>query len=112
MCQQDRCRSVSHSLDTPGRTEYGRATRGMRPEPRAPTPPAESPIKEVNAWWSRWSTCSRYCTRQQLAEAVELVAQGRIRPVITRVCQLEEADEVLRSIERMELVGRACAMLP
>jgi len=40
------------------------------------------------------------------------VAQGRIRPVITRVCQLEEADEVLRSIERMELVGRACAMLP
>ena len=57
-------------------------------------------------------TGSRYCTRQQLAEAVELVAQGRIRPVITRVCQLEEADEVLRSIERMELAGRACAMLP
>jgi len=56
-------------------------------------------------------TGSRYCTRQQLAEAVELVAQGRIRPVITRVCQLEEADEVLRSIERMELAGRACAML-
>jgi propanol-preferring alcohol dehydrogenase len=57
-------------------------------------------------------TGSRYCTRQQLAEAVELVAQGRIRPVINRVCKLEEADEVLRSIERMELAGRACAMLP
>jgi propanol-preferring alcohol dehydrogenase len=57
-------------------------------------------------------TGSRYCTRQQLAEAVELVARGRIRPVITRVCQLEEADEVLRSIERMELAGRACAILP
>src|SRR5262249_30117727 len=57
-------------------------------------------------------TGSRYCTRQQLAEAVELVAQGRIRPVITRVGQLEEADEVLRRIERMELAGHACVMLP
>jgi alcohol dehydrogenase, propanol-preferring len=57
-------------------------------------------------------TGSRYCTRQQLAEAVELVAQGRVRPVVTRICQLEEANEVLNSIERMELAGRACAMLP
>ena len=57
-------------------------------------------------------TGSRYCTRQQLAEAVELVAQGRIRPVITRVCQREEADEVLRRIESMALAGRACAVLP
>lgn len=57
-------------------------------------------------------TGSRYCTRQQLAEAVELVVQGRIRPVVTRICNLDEADEVLRSIERMELAGRACAVLP
>ncbi len=57
-------------------------------------------------------TGSRYCTRQQLAEAVELVVQGRIRPVVTRICNLDEADEVLRSIERMELAGRACAILP
>ena len=57
-------------------------------------------------------TGSRYCTRQQLAEAVELVAQGRIRPVITRVCQREEADEVLRRIESLALAGRACAVLP
>ncbi|MFQ5860716.1 MAG: alcohol dehydrogenase catalytic domain-containing protein [Dehalococcoidia bacterium] len=57
-------------------------------------------------------TGSKYCTRQQLAEAVELVAQGRIRPVVTRTCTLEEADEVLQSIERMETVGRACVVLP
>jgi propanol-preferring alcohol dehydrogenase len=56
-------------------------------------------------------TGSRYCTRQQLVEAVELVAQGRVRPAVTRICQLEEADEVLRSIERMELAGRACAVV-
>ena len=47
-----------------------------------------------------------------MAEEVELVARGRIRPIVTRICQLEEADAVLRSIERMELAGRACAVLP
>jgi 2-desacetyl-2-hydroxyethyl bacteriochlorophyllide A dehydrogenase len=57
-------------------------------------------------------TGSRYCARHELAEAVELVAQGRIRPTITRPCRLDEADAVLRSIERMELAGRACAVLP
>ena len=57
-------------------------------------------------------TGSRYCSRQELAEAVELVAQGRIRPVVTRICNLEEADAVLQSIEAMELPGRACAVLP
>lgn len=56
-------------------------------------------------------TRSQYCARHELAEAVELVAQGRIRPAVTRICQLEEADAVLRSIERMELAGRACAVL-
>jgi D-arabinose 1-dehydrogenase-like Zn-dependent alcohol dehydrogenase len=37
--------------------------------------------------------------------------KGRIRPVITRACKLEEADEVLRSMARMALAGRACAVL-
>jgi propanol-preferring alcohol dehydrogenase len=57
-------------------------------------------------------TSSRYCSRQELAEAVELVAQGRIRPTVTRFCQLEEAEEVLQNIEAMEQPGRACAVLP
>jgi propanol-preferring alcohol dehydrogenase len=57
-------------------------------------------------------TGSRYCARSELAEAVELVARGRIRPAVTKICQLEEADSVLRSIERMELAGRACVVLP
>ncbi len=57
-------------------------------------------------------TGSRYCSRQELAEAVELVAQGRIRPIVTRLCQMEEAEEVLQSIEAMEQPGRACAVLP
>src|SRR5262245_31258172 len=55
---------------------------------------------------------TRYCARHELAEAVALVARGRIRPSVTRICELEEADAVLRRIERMELAGRACAVLP
>jgi hypothetical protein len=31
---------------------------------------------------------------------------------VTRICKLEDADAVLRSIERMELGGRACVVLP
>ena len=57
-------------------------------------------------------TGSRYCARSELAEAVELVARGRIRPVVSKICPLEEADSVLQSIERMELAGRACVVLP
>jgi D-arabinose 1-dehydrogenase-like Zn-dependent alcohol dehydrogenase len=64
----------------------------------------------------RWRRCpheglSSERAGRSLAEAVELVAQGRIRPVITRVCQLEEADEVLRGIENVALAGRACVVL-
>jgi len=54
---------------------------------------------------------SQYCARHELEEAVKLVAEGRIRPTVTRICRLEEADAVLRSIERMELAGRACVIL-
>lgn len=70
------------------------------------------PLKQGSLRGECTITGSRYCARHELAEAVELVAQGRIRPTVTHICQLEEADAVLRSIERMELAGRACAVLP
>jgi alcohol dehydrogenase, propanol-preferring len=70
------------------------------------------PVKQDSLRGECILTGSRYCARHELAEALELVAQGRIRPAVTRICQLEEADAVLRSIERMELAGRACAVLP
>lgn len=55
---------------------------------------------------------SQYCTRAELEHAVNLVAEGRLRPVVTRTCRLDEADAVLRSVERMEIAGRACVVLP
>jgi alcohol dehydrogenase, propanol-preferring len=69
------------------------------------------PVKQDSLRGECILTGSRYCARHELAEALELVAQGRIRPTVTRTCRLEEADDVLRSIERMELAGRACAVL-
>ena len=72
---------------------------------------ATLPLKQSSLRGECTITGSRYCARHELAEAVELVAQGRIRPTVTRTCRIEEADDVLRSIERMELAGRACAVL-
>ena len=57
-------------------------------------------------------TGSRYCSREDLAKTVDMVARGRIRPVVTRTCKLEEADDILRMIERKELTGRAAVVMP
>jgi len=57
-------------------------------------------------------TGSRYCSRHDLAKTVEMVARGRIRPIVTRTCRLEETDEVLQMIERKELAGRAAVVIP
>jgi D-arabinose 1-dehydrogenase-like Zn-dependent alcohol dehydrogenase len=54
---------------------------------------------------------SRYCTRAEVSEALELVANGIVKPVVTRTCSLEEADEVLEAISRREVAGRAVAVL-
>ena len=56
-------------------------------------------------------TRSRHCACQELAEAPELVAQGRIRPVVHPIFSLQEADGVLRGIERMDLAGQVCAVV-
>jgi D-arabinose 1-dehydrogenase-like Zn-dependent alcohol dehydrogenase len=57
-------------------------------------------------------TGSRYCSREDLARTVDMVACGRIRPIVTRTCKLEEADDILRMIERKELAGRAAVIMP
>lgn len=57
-------------------------------------------------------TGSRYCSREDLAKTVDMVARGRIRPIVTRTCKLEEADDILRMIERKELAGRAAVIMP
>lgn len=57
-------------------------------------------------------TGSRYCTRHDLAVALELVRSGQVRPIVTRTCDLEGANEVLEAIERNEVVARAAVVMP
>jgi propanol-preferring alcohol dehydrogenase len=55
---------------------------------------------------------SQYCTRAELEQTIGLVVAGRLRPMVTRLCGLDEADAVLREIESMTLAGRACVVFP
>lgn len=49
---------------------------------------------------------SRYVTRPELARALDLVASGAVRPVISRVVELEQANEALDDVRRDRVVGR------
>jgi propanol-preferring alcohol dehydrogenase len=53
---------------------------------------------------------SQYCTRSDLERALLLVDQGRIRPIVPVLCDLEQANGVLKRIERKEVAGRACVV--
>jgi propanol-preferring alcohol dehydrogenase len=53
---------------------------------------------------------SQYGTKRDLRDALDLVADGRIRPLVTRICSLDEADTVLREIESLTVAGRAAVV--
>lgn len=54
---------------------------------------------------------SRYCTRKEVSDVLDLIAAGIVSPVVTRTCALEEADDVLDAIFRREVAGRAVAVI-
>ena len=49
---------------------------------------------------------SRATTKQELADTMELVAQGRITPVVDRVFPLAEVESAFESLHRGEPLGR------
>lgn len=49
---------------------------------------------------------SRYCSKYELREAAQLVADGDVEPVITEVVDLAGVPELLESIAADEVVGR------
>jgi D-arabinose 1-dehydrogenase-like Zn-dependent alcohol dehydrogenase len=57
-------------------------------------------------------TGSRYVTRQELAETVELVRQGKIKPVVTHTFSLEETNRALELVEQGQIAGRAVVVIP
>jgi propanol-preferring alcohol dehydrogenase len=53
---------------------------------------------------------SQYATRKNLRDALDHLAAGRIRPFVTRTCELDDADGVLREVEAMTIPGRAAVV--
>lgn len=54
---------------------------------------------------------SRYVSMAELAQTLEIVRQGRVRPIVTRTFPLEGAEEALRLVEEGRVVGRAALIL-
>lgn len=49
---------------------------------------------------------ARYCSRFEIEEAAALVAAGKIRPVVSDACELEDVDRIHRRIRAGNLLGR------
>lgn len=54
---------------------------------------------------------SRYCTRQEVVDSLELVARGEIWPVVSETFPLEQANEAHQRLERSEVTGRAALIV-
>lgn len=54
---------------------------------------------------------SRYASKQDLVEALDLVAGGWVQPVVSRTAPLEEADDIHRALEEGALLGRGAVIL-
>ena len=55
---------------------------------------------------------SRYVSLSELAQALELVKQKRIRAVVTRTFALEEAEQAHQLLRENSIVGRAALVFP
>jgi propanol-preferring alcohol dehydrogenase len=54
---------------------------------------------------------SRYVSMAELMEAVKVVAEGRIKPVVSRTFPLEEAETAHRLIQENKITGRAALII-
>lgn len=56
-------------------------------------------------------TGSRYATKHELSIAGELVGSGRVKPVISRTCVLEEVEELHAALAENRVLGRGAVLL-
>ncbi|MDH2905720.1 MAG: alcohol dehydrogenase catalytic domain-containing protein [Methanomassiliicoccales archaeon] len=54
---------------------------------------------------------SRYCTRQDIAESIKLVNDGKIKPIISEECELEAVENLHERIDERRIVGRGVVKL-
>jgi propanol-preferring alcohol dehydrogenase len=56
-------------------------------------------------------TGSRYCTKQEFIETMEMVKEGRIKPVITQTFSLEEVPKAHDLLDQAKITGRAVMIM-
>ena len=49
---------------------------------------------------------SRANTKQELQETMDLVAQGRIQPIVDRIFSMEDVEEAFDSLRQGRVLGR------
>lgn len=54
---------------------------------------------------------SRYVTKAELAEAIEIVRQGRIKPVVSQTFPLEKVEEAHQLLAQNKITGRAAMVM-
>jgi alcohol dehydrogenase, propanol-preferring len=54
---------------------------------------------------------SRYATRQEVIDSLDLVARGQVWPLVTDIRPMAEAEALHRSVEKGEITGRAALMI-
>jgi D-arabinose 1-dehydrogenase-like Zn-dependent alcohol dehydrogenase len=54
---------------------------------------------------------SRYVTRQDIIDSLELVRRGHIRPIVTRTFALEEAEQAHELLGQGLMIGRAAVLM-
>jgi D-arabinose 1-dehydrogenase-like Zn-dependent alcohol dehydrogenase len=50
---------------------------------------------------------SRYATKQEVLDALDLVARGDVWPLVTDVRPMDEAEALHERVEKGEITGRA-----
>ncbi|MDG6999224.1 MAG: zinc-binding dehydrogenase [Nitrososphaerota archaeon] len=55
---------------------------------------------------------SRYATKQEFREAIEIVENGLVKPVVTARYKFEDTDTALRDVEDGKIFGRAVVEIP
>lgn len=56
-------------------------------------------------------TGSRYASKQDFVESIEIMRRGLVKPIVTKTFPLEEANRVHEMLENKEIVGRAVLLI-
>ena len=54
---------------------------------------------------------SRYATKQEVIDSLELVARGDVWPLVTDIREMKEAEELYFLVEEAKITGRAALLI-